>query len=118
METAQLLLVAAGIVLAAVSGWGWVHSLRRQMRARCTRLEEALRTYTNASVVIGRQLTGLESELRELRQRLAAVEGSGTRPGKRETPCVTAADVGVDEDAEQRLSRLLRSRLGEPRAVV
>jgi len=101
-----------------VFGWGVSHRLRRQMRVRCTHLEESLRTYANASVAIGRQLTGLESELRELRQRLAAMEAGGTRPGKREIPRVASADSGADEDAEQRLSRLLRSRLGEPRAVV
>ncbi len=117
METAQLLLAGAGVVLMMVLGWGLLHRLRGQMRARCARLEESLRTYSNASVAIGRQLTGLESELRELRQRLAAMESAGARPGKREIPCV-ASDSGGDEDAEQRLSRLIRSRLGEPRALV
>lgn len=113
-----LALAAAGIVLAAVLGWVALQYLRAQMRARCARLEEALRIYNNANAAIGRHVTALEAELHAMRQRLAAMEGAGARTRLRETPCVAAAGDEPGDDAEQRLSRLIRSRLGEPRAVV
>ena len=113
-----LALAGAGMVLAAVLGWGALQYLRGQLRARCARLEEALRVYNNASAAIGRHVTVLEAEVHELRQRLAAMEGAGARTRLRETPCAAAPGLEPGDDAEQRLSRLIRSRLGEPRVVV
>ena len=67
------------------------------------------RAYSSANVAMGRQLTVLEAELRELRLQLAATEQPGLRTRLRELPAVAAQESYGP--AEQRLSQLIRSRL-------
>lgn len=121
METSELMLaVAAAVVVMAVLPWIAVHHARTRMLTRCMRLEETLHVYNNANLAIGRHLGGLESELRELRQRVARLEeqGAGQASGRPAGSSTMDSDPGPANDAELRLSHLIRSRLARPRAVV
>ena len=84
--------ILAIVVLATVL-IGGVLVLRtvRPMRQRIDRLEDALRTYNNANVAVGRHVILLESELRGLQRSRSEIE--------------TPIEVPV----------LLRSRLGSQR---
>ena len=116
ITTGSMTMLAAplGAALALLIAWGGIRHLRRVLRARCAPLEEALRVYSSANVAMGKHLTALESELREMRQRLAAMEGARVRARLREpAPVVPLAEE--TSLGEQRLSRLIRSRLGEMR---
>lgn len=108
---AMLTLLLGGGVVAALAYAG-VKYFRYLVRARCARLEDALRVYNSANASIGRHVTALEAELRDMRQRLAAIEGAGARTRLRDAP---PAEPRLDDcvDAERRLSQLIRSRLGE-----
>ena len=108
---AMLALLLCGSVVAALAYAG-VNYFRYLVRVRCARLEDALRVYNSANASLGRHVTAMEAELRELRQRLAAIEGAGVRARLRDAP---PAAPRVDEcmDAERRLSQLIRQRLGE-----
>ena len=73
------------------------------------RLEEALRVYSGANVAMGKHVTALETELREMRQRLAAMEGAGLRARLREPePAKPRPEEACV--AEQRLSLLITLR--------
>jgi hypothetical protein len=100
-----------GAVLALLLAWAGMRHVRRLLRARCAPLEEALRVYNSANVVMGKHVTALETDLCELRQRLAAIEGAGLRARLRE-PAPAEARPEESSVAEQRLSMLIRSRLG------
>jgi len=117
ITTGSITMLAAslGAVLALLVAWGGMRQLRRLLRARCAPLEEALRVYSSASVAMGQHVTALETELREVRQRLAAVEGAGQRVRPREAVPVQPQGVEESSVAEQRLSLLIRSRLGDLR---
>ena len=110
-----LLAVTVGAALAAAIVYASIRYSRHLVRVHCARLEEALRIYSNASAAVGRHVTALEIELQEMRQRLAAMEGAGLRERLRESPAAQARQQDVSA-AEQRLSRLIRSRLGELRS--
>ena len=109
-----MLATALGAVLALVMAWGGIRHVRRLLRARCAPLEEALRVYSSTNVAMGKHLTALETELREMRQRVAAMEGGGLRARLRE-PAPVEAQPEESSVAEQRLSLLIRSRLGQVR---
>ena len=75
ITTGSMTMLAAplGAVLALLIAWGGFRHLRRVLGTRCAPLEEALRVYSSANVTMGKHLTALESELHEMRQRLAAM---------------------------------------------
>lgn len=108
-----LALVVAGMLFTVLPGWAVLRYLRGRLWARYARLEDTLQVYRNANAGVGRHVTVLEAEVRELRERLAAMEGMN-----RPAPATPVICTEPDADAEERLSRLIRSRLGEPRAVV
>jgi hypothetical protein len=110
-----LLAASVGAALAAGIVYAAIRYFRYLVRVRCAHLEEALRIYSNASAAVGRHVTALEIELQEMRQRLAAMEGAGLREHLREPAAAQARQQDVSV-AEQRLSRLIRSRLGELRS--
>lgn len=113
LDSLTLLVAPLGAVLALLVAWAGLRHVRRVLRARCAPLEEALRVYSGANVAMGKHVTALETELREMRQRLAAMEGAGLRARLRE-PEPEPAKPRPEEAcvAEQRLSLLIRSRLG------
>jgi hypothetical protein len=108
IDSLTMLAAPLGAVLALLVAWAGIHHVRRLLRARCASLEEALRVYSGANVAMGRHVTALETELREMRQRLAAMEGAGLRARLREPAQPQQEESSV---AEQRLSLLIRSRL-------
>jgi hypothetical protein len=116
ITTGSMTMLAAllGAVLALLIAWGGFRHLRRVLRTRCAPLEEALRVYSSANVAMGRHLTALESELHQMRQRLAAMEGAGVRARLRE-PAPVAPLAEETSLGEQRLSQLIRSRIGDMR---
>lgn len=111
-DSLTLLAAPLGAVLALLVAWAGLRRAHRVLRARCAPLEEALRVYSGANVAMGKHVTALETELREMRQRLAAMEGTGLRARLREPeplqPRPRPEEASV---AEQRLSLLIRSRL-------
>ncbi len=109
IDSLTMLAAPLGAVLALLVAWAGIRHVRRLLRARCAPLEEALRVYSGANVAMGRHVTALETELREMRQRLAAMEGAGLRARLREPAQPQPEESGA---AEQRLSLLIRSRLG------
>lgn len=113
IDSLTMLAAPLGAVLALLVAWAGIRHVRRLLRARCAPLEEALRVYSGANVAMGRHVTALETELREMRQRLAAMEGAGLRARLRE-PAQPQSQPQPEESgvAEQRLSLLIRSRLG------
>ncbi len=113
ITTGSMTMLAAplGAVLALLIAWGGFRHLRRVLGTRCAPLEEALRVYSSANITMGKHLTALESELQEMRQRLAAIEGAGVRARLRE-PAPVALPTEQASLGEQRLSQLIRSRIG------
>ena len=109
-DSLTLLAAPLGAVLALLVAWAGLRHVRRLLRARCAPLEEALRVYSGANVAMGKHVTALETELREMRQRLAAMEGTGLRARLRE-PAPLQPRPEEASVAEQRLSLLIRSRL-------
>ena len=115
MQTALMISVALMLAVIAAGAAGFVR-VRRLFGERCTRMEETLRAYSSANVTLGRHVTALESELRELRRRLADVEGPEARACVPEPPYEEPAQEQVVLDGERRLAQLIRSRLAELRA--
>ena len=111
IDSMTMLAAALGAVLALLVAWAGIRQVRRLLRARCAALEETLRAYSGANVAMGKHVTALETELREMRQRLAAMEGAGLRARLRE-PEPAQPQPEESSVAEQRLSLLIRSRLG------
>ena len=109
-DSLTLLAAPVGAVLALLVVWAGLRRVHRVLRARCAPLEEALRVYSGANVAMGKHVTALETELREMRQRLAAMEGTGLRARLREPEPLQPRPEEAS-DAEQRLSLLIRSRL-------
>lgn len=116
-EPTWILAASAGVLLLVVVGGILLRFSRSSIRLRCLRLEETVRTYNNANMTIGRHVGALEAELRELRQRLAAMETTQKQP-ETHLPRQGGAPDDAGDDAETRLLRLIRSRLDAPRAVV
>jgi len=117
MQTTVFVIVALAMAITAstVSALVSRRHCRRLLGERCARLEESLRVYSNANASIGRHVTVLEGDLRDLRERLAEME-QGASPVRAPEPAgPTTAAREAFTDAEQRLSLLIRSRLGELR---
>jgi len=117
-ETELALAAAGGLAVTLVAGAAIVYGLRRAMRRRLDRLEEALRVYNNASASVGRQVTAMEQELQELRRRLTEAEAARL-PG---STSARRGDLGGRPDqrfssAEARLADLIRSRLETARSA-
>lgn len=115
MQTGLMTSIALMLAVIAAGAVGYVR-VRRLLGERCTRMEETLRAYSSANVTLGRHVTALESELRDVRRRLADVEGADSRARTHESPCEEAVQEQVVLDGERRLAQLIRSRLAELRA--
>jgi cell division protein FtsB len=129
-----LYLMLASIGLLVLSGLGTLVAVRlaeRRMAPQTRALEDALRVYNSANANLGRHLTTLESEVRDLRQQLASVrqEAAPARPRDRlqfsppvsmsrfaaALGAVPASPESMPEEAcsaaEARLARLISARM-------
>jgi len=132
-QTLYAMLASTGLLLM-LSGLGAVLAIRlceRRMAPRIQTLEDALRVYNSANANLGRHLTLLESELRDLRQHTVLLqEGtaplrlreriqqahSWSRAGAESQPDSVPGVAGsvtqsVCNAAETRLARLISARL-------
>jgi hypothetical protein len=115
MQTGLMTSVVLMLAVIAAGAEGYVR-VRRLFGERCTRMEETLRAYSSANVSLGRHVTALESELRDVRRRLADVEGADSRERVPESPYEEPPQEQLVLDGERRLAHLIRSRLAELRA--
>jgi hypothetical protein len=103
-------LLLGGLAAVALSLRWWV---RRRLKA----LEENLRTYATVNAAMGRHLTTLESELKELGTRLQAQQSEARRPGPAGFSRGNAPRTTNEEftEAELRFAQRLKAGLSSMR---